>query len=336
MRQSLVFALAALMLPLCSCSNLTLQEESTPSPILTTVPTMEIVSISTDTTPPVLYTKDDRLTIYDGEGSFEGLTEFVTASDNEDGDISSKVEVFAARKEEIQAGDHGTYIVIFTATDSAGNKGSLQTTVAVVPQALKPFVGFWYREDNNSGFYFDGRSSSRDSGMGDYAIISDTDTAAEYSPGGSLTATYHILDADTIEFTEFYVAGLYGKEPKTMVYTRGTDQQRKAMLDAEEARTQELQDKLDALNAAPSASPSSGIKTGTIGSGMYSVGKDISAGTYKLTATGQYGGYWERTRNATGEFDDIISNSFFETTSYVTVVDGEYLTLSQCVGVFQK
>lgn len=72
----------------------------------------------------------------------------------------------------------------------------------------------------------------------------------------------------------------------------------------------------------------------SISAGMYLVGKDIAAGTYRLTSAGGMA-YWERSSNATGELGAIIANDVFDATSYVTVNNGEYLTLTGCSGELQ-
>jgi len=60
---------------------------------------------------------------------------------------------------------------------------------------------------------------------------------------------------------------------------------------------------------------------------MLKVGHDIEAGEYKLEATAGMGYYciFNDTRHT-----KIVSNEVFETTSYVTVKDGQYLVLSGC------
>lgn len=68
--------------------------------------------------------------------------------------------------------------------------------------------------------------------------------------------------------------------------------------------------------------------------GMYLVGTDILAGTYKLTQTGEYSGYWERSRDASGETSSIIASDNFNNTSYVTVKDGEYLIIKRSNAIF--
>lgn len=72
-----------------------------------------------------------------------------------------------------------------------------------------------------------------------------------------------------------------------------------------------------------------------ISEGMYRVGTDIPVGTYRLTCTSEYGAYWARLKDASGNVSSIIANSNFNTTAYVTVLNGEYLQLTNCTGVLQ-
>lgn len=66
----------------------------------------------------------------------------------------------------------------------------------------------------------------------------------------------------------------------------------------------------------------------SLGEGTYLVGTDIQAGEYKLTGTSSDGsGYWE-VKNSSAPDADRVGNDFFKGTSYVTVSDGQYLTLS--------
>ena len=82
-----------------------------------------------------------------------------------------------------------------------------------------------------------------------------------------------------------------------------------------------------------SSNPSSPVTQ--FGEGTYRVGIDIPEGTYKLTCTNEFGAYWERCRDASGEFDSIIANDNFSTTAYVTVNNGEYFKITRCTGVLQ-
>lgn len=92
----------------------------------------------------------------------------------------------------------------------------------------------------------------------------------------------------------------------------------------------------DSANATVVLSTPGKTSATSVGEGMYLVGKDIPAGTYLLTATNSlFSGYYERCKDASGEFTSIISNDNFSTTVYVTVQDGEYLKLNRCEAVLQ-
>lgn len=69
----------------------------------------------------------------------------------------------------------------------------------------------------------------------------------------------------------------------------------------------------------------------SFGEGMHLVGTDIEAGEYKLTATSDVDGYWKVTGSSAPDAD-IIGNDIFTGTAYVTVTDGQYLTVSRCTG----
>lgn len=89
-----------------------------------------------------------------------------------------------------------------------------------------------------------------------------------------------------------------------------------------------------ATSAPPQQPPAPAGPATSFGPGMYEVGVDIKAGTYTCTATG-FGGYWERAKNASGEFDSIITNELVEAgaKSIVTVKVKEFfkVTSMDCV-----
>ncbi len=84
--------------------------------------------------------------------------------------------------------------------------------------------------------------------------------------------------------------------------------------------------KLDSCYAIPIAY----ARVSTAGEGMFKVGRDISAGEYKLLSTDAFGGYYEVATSALHDIDSIISNDNFEGTQYVSVQNGQYLKLSGC------
>lgn len=76
------------------------------------------------------------------------------------------------------------------------------------------------------------------------------------------------------------------------------------------------------VDKAPSIIPTDGLyKDGT-----YKVGKDIPSGEYKVVLSSSMG-YIEVSSGSHGIFDEIISNDNLTGDSYITVEDGQYLTL---------
>jgi len=68
----------------------------------------------------------------------------------------------------------------------------------------------------------------------------------------------------------------------------------------------------------------------TSGEGMFKVGLHIQPGEYKLIAETEESGYYEVTSNSSHKFNSIVSNANFKNSAYVTVRDGQYLTLVDC------
>ena len=75
------------------------------------------------------------------------------------------------------------------------------------------------------------------------------------------------------------------------------------------------------------SSPTS--KNGVYSEGMYKVGKDLPAGEYKVTCNSEYSCYIEVSSDSTGNFDSIITNDNFDGEKYVTVSEGQYLTVTR-------
>ena len=68
-------------------------------------------------------------------------------------------------------------------------------------------------------------------------------------------------------------------------------------------------------------------ENGNYGEGMYRVGIDIPAGEYKITPSGEFSTYIEVSKNSKGDLDDIITNENTSDPMYITVKDGQYLTV---------
>jgi predicted small lipoprotein YifL len=84
-----------------------------------------------------------------------------------------------------------------------------------------------------------------------------------------------------------------------------------------------------AANGGASSSGGSATSSATYGEGAYKVGSDMPAGEYRLTATSSMGGYWKVTESSAPDAD-IVGNDNFSGSTYVTVSEGQYLTLNGC------
>ncbi|MEV0693916.1 hypothetical protein [Streptomyces sp. NPDC050388] len=87
----------------------------------------------------------------------------------------------------------------------------------------------------------------------------------------------------------------------------------------------------ETVTAKPKKTKEPGPATSFSGEGEYVVGEDIKAGTYKTAgAEDEWGCYWERAKNASGEFDAIIANNNLTGQGRVTLNSGEYFKTNGC------
>lgn len=89
--------------------------------------TVERQIVRTDITPPTITLKGDTSITIDAGTSYEEPG--YTANDNIDGDITDKVEISGS----VNIYHAGTYTLTYTATDSHGNKATVERTVVVKP-----------------------------------------------------------------------------------------------------------------------------------------------------------------------------------------------------------
>lgn len=74
-----------------------------------------------------------------------------------------------------------------------------------------------------------------------------------------------------------------------------------------------------------------GPPTSFDGDGEYLVGEDIAAGTYKTAGPADdFGCYWERDKDSSGEFSSIIANDNLNGSGRVTVRKGEIFKTERC------
>lgn len=87
----------------------------------------------------------------------------------------------------------------------------------------------------------------------------------------------------------------------------------------------------ETVTAKPKKTKKPGPATSFSGEGEYLVGEDIKAGTYKTAgAEDEFGCYWERAKDASGEFGSIIANNNLEGPGRVTLNSGEYFKTNRC------
>ncbi|KUO06167.1 hypothetical protein AQJ67_03185 [Streptomyces caeruleatus] len=85
------------------------------------------------------------------------------------------------------------------------------------------------------------------------------------------------------------------------------------------------------VNAKPKKTKEPGPATSFSGEGEYLVGEDIKAGTYKTVGPdSEFGCYWERAKDASGEFGSIIANNNLNGPGRVTLNNGEYFKTNRC------
>ncbi|MER5184123.1 hypothetical protein ABT009_38315 [Streptomyces sp. NPDC002896] len=85
------------------------------------------------------------------------------------------------------------------------------------------------------------------------------------------------------------------------------------------------------VTAKPKKTKEAGQASSFAGEGEYLVGEDIKAGTYKTAGPeGEFGCYWERAKDASGEFGSIIANNNLEGPGRVTLNNGEYFKTNRC------
>ncbi|MEV5987010.1 hypothetical protein AB0L85_18620 [Streptomyces sp. NPDC052051] len=85
------------------------------------------------------------------------------------------------------------------------------------------------------------------------------------------------------------------------------------------------------VTAKPKATHAPGPADSFSGEGEYVVGEDIKPGTYKTAGPeGGFGCYWERAKDASGEFGSIIANNNLQGPGRVTLNNGEYFKTNRC------
>ncbi|MGW7056050.1 hypothetical protein [Streptomyces sp. NPDC054887] len=88
---------------------------------------------------------------------------------------------------------------------------------------------------------------------------------------------------------------------------------------------------VETVTAEPEETEEAGPATSVSGEGEYLVGEDVKAGTYKSAGpSGDFGCYWARLKDASGEFEAIIANNNLSGPGRVTLNKGEYFQTKMC------
>lgn len=86
--------------------------------------------------------------------------------------------------------------------------------------------------------------------------------------------------------------------------------------------------------APPPAAPAEEVSADSVPEGMYAVGSDIPAGTYRTAGADPSSPipncYWERLNSTSGEFDAIITNGNETGPKAVTLKAGEWFSSTGC------
>lgn len=97
--------------------------------------------------------------------------------------------------------------------------------------------------------------------------------------------------------------------------------------------TLQISEGADANTGTSSPSTGDAAVQDTYGEGMYKIGTDLPAGEYVLLPASEFSAYYEVNSSSSGDLDDIIDNDNFDGRRYLTVEDGQYLTIQRCMMV---
>lgn len=293
--------------------------------------------------PPTNNILNDSCFIYKSD-EFE-LSDYIEVVDDIDNNLIGKAEYsitpdFSERRA-------GKYTVKVSVMDSSSNITKEQFDLRAISDIFKKYDGYW-KTDSDDGF----KMICIKGGIWctELYFLSDTfvSTLCEGDgyiyrkvSGANLIGDKYTLKGDTIVCDDYRYDSLEADakpvEHHIYTYYRCTEEEFNQAVNEAKQRHEENEELNRQVREYQQQSENNNAKhTTSISAGTYLVGTDIDAGTYKLTATSSYGGYWERAKNATGEFDSILANENFENTAYVTVINGDFLKLVRCTGTLTK
>ena len=155
--------------------------------------TVVIESAGPDTTAPVLVLNGASVINLEQGSSY--TEQGATASDNIDGDITSSITIGG---DTVNTSVVGTYNVVYSVSDTAGNSSQETRTVNVSADATIPvitLIGSSEVNINVGDVYSDAGATAQDNFDGDLTNDIVTNNSVDTSVAGSYTVTYNVNDA---------------------------------------------------------------------------------------------------------------------------------------------
>lgn len=98
-------------------------------------------------------------------------------------------------------------------------------------------------------------------------------------------------------------------------------------------QTLQISENANTASSAPASSTGGSGTQDAYGEGMYKIGSDLPAGEYVLLPASEFSAYYAVSSTSSGKVEDILDNDNFDGRRYLTVADGQYLTIQRCTMV---
>ena len=154
---------------------------------------VRLINVFQDTTAPVLVLNGASVINLEQGSSY--TEQGATASDNIDGDITSSITIGG---DTVNTSVVGTYNVVYSVSDTAGNSSQETRTVNVSADATIPvitLIGSSEVNINVGDVYSDAGATAQDNFDGDLTNDIVTNNSVDTSVAGSYTVTYNVNDA---------------------------------------------------------------------------------------------------------------------------------------------
>ena len=168
-------------------------------------------------------------------------------------------------------------------------------------------------------------------GYDDYQYISLEETSVSGISGKLHTYYAHVSDIDYEINSFYYTIGDYLMSVDYFRPLLSSSDGIQPLVDV--LATLQIAEGAGSANFSASSNGGSAAIQDSYGEGMYKIGADLPAGEYVLLPASEFSAYYEVNSSSTGEPEDIIDNDNFDGRRYLTVEDGQYLTIQRCTMV---